>query len=171
MKKIRLFTVDDSYIDYLRQYDTKVLKHSGEDYVTSRKYIGVLLEINDCKYLAPLSSPSKTYDFKDGIIRKSIVPIIRMVSENKLLGTIKLGCMIPIFDETLISYYDINSEKDIKYKALVRKELEFIYINKELILKNAKKLYQQKIKNMSIGYIKNTVDFLLLEEKGKEYSK
>ena len=69
MKKIRLFTVDDSYIDYLRQYDTKVLKHSGEDYVTSRKYIGVLLEINDCKYLAPLSSPSKTYDFKDGIIR------------------------------------------------------------------------------------------------------
>ncbi|WYE92611.1 type III toxin-antitoxin system ToxN/AbiQ family toxin [Fusobacterium animalis] len=42
-----------------------------------------------------------------------------------------------------------------------------IYINKELILKNAKKLYQQKIKNMSMGYIKNTVDFLLLEEKGK----
>ena len=79
--------------------------------------------------------------------------------------------MIPIFDETLISYYDINSEKGIKYKALVRKELEFIYINKELILKNAKKLYQQKIKNMSMGYIKNTVDFLLLEEKGKEYSK
>jgi len=35
MKKIRLFTVDDSYIDYLRQYGTKVLKHSGEDYVTS----------------------------------------------------------------------------------------------------------------------------------------
>ena len=54
---------------------------------------------------------------------------------------------------------------------MVRKELEFIYINKELILKNAKKLYQQKIKNMSMGYIKNTVDFLLLEEKGKEYSK
>ncbi|WP_339055030.1 type III toxin-antitoxin system ToxN/AbiQ family toxin [Fusobacterium animalis] len=44
-------------------------------------------------------------------------------------------------------------------------------IKKELILKNAKKLYQQKSKNMSMGYIKNTVDFLLLEEKGKEYSK
>ena len=101
----------------------------------------------------------------------SKMALLEWCLDNKLLGTIKLGCMIPIFDETLISYYDINSEKGIKYKALVRKELEFIYINKELILKNAKKLYQQKIKNMSMGYIKNTVDFLRLEEKGKEYSK
>ena len=171
MKKITLFTVDDNYIDYLRQYDSKVLKHSGEDYTTSRKYLGVLFEINGFKYLAPLSSPSETYDFKDGIIRKSLIPIIRMVSENQLLGTIKLGCMIPIFDENLISYYDINSEIDLKYKILVRKELEFIYINKELILKNAYKLYQQKINNMSMGYIKNTVDFQLLEEKAKLYKK
>lgn len=171
MKKITLFTVDSDYIDYLRQYDSRVLNHSGEDYTTSRKYLGVLFEIKGYKYLAPLSSPSKTYDFKDGVIRKSVIPIIRMVFENELLGTIKLGCMIPIFDENLISYYDINLEKDLKYKFLVRKELEFIYINKKLILKNANKLYQQKINNMSMGYIKNTVDFQLLEEKAKLYKK
>lgn len=86
-----------------------------------------------------------------------------------MLGTIKLGCMISIFDERVISYYDISKEEDVKYKKLVLKELEFIFENKELIIKNANKLYKQKILNLDIGYIKNTVDFTLLEEKAKEY--
>ena len=50
-------------------------------------------------------------------------------------------------------------------------ELRFIYANKNKIFHNAIKLYQQKINNMSMGYIKNTVDFQLLEEKAKLYKK
>lgn len=63
----------------------------------------------------------------------------------------------------------IKKEEDINYQKLILNELEFIYANKELIIKNSNKLYLQKINNMSMGYIKNTVDFKLLEEKSKIY--
>lgn len=37
-------------------------------------------------------------------------------------------------------------------------------------MKNAKRLYKQKKLKLNIGYVKNTVDFYLLEEKAKEYN-
>lgn len=167
---MKLFTIKDEYLEYLKKFDKHVLNNKGESYTKSRKYLGVLLEINGCKYIAPLSSPSKSYDYINGKIRKSIVPVIRMaISETELLGTIKLGCMIPVYDEKIIEYYEVKNENDIKYKKLVLKELEFIYKNKELIIKNANKLYKQKCMNLNIGYIRNTVNFKLLEEKAKEY--
>jgi hypothetical protein len=78
--------------------------------------------------------------------------------------------MIPVYNSAVLNYYDINNETDIKYKNLVLDELRFIYANKNKIFQNANKLYQQKINNMSMGYIKNTVDFQLLEEKAKLYN-
>ncbi|CAL7909802.1 type III toxin-antitoxin system ToxN/AbiQ family toxin [Fusobacterium necrophorum subsp. funduliforme] len=86
-----------------------------------------------------------------------------------MLGKIKLSSMIPVYDMSVLSYYDINKEQDLKYKNLVIDELRFIYANKNLILKNANKLYQQKVTNMSMGYIQATVDFALLEQKAKLY--
>ncbi|CAL7897849.1 type III toxin-antitoxin system ToxN/AbiQ family toxin [Fusobacterium necrophorum] len=174
MPVIRLYEIDNDYIDYLRQFDSKVLNHSGITYSKTRKYLGVLLDINNCKYLAPLSSPEPKSDYINGQIRKSIIPIIRIVklgTSNILLGKIKLSNMIPIYDMSVLSYYDINKEQDLKYKNLVIDELRFIYANKNLILKNANKLYQQKIKNMSMGYVQATVDFILLEQKAKLYKK
>ena len=79
--------------------------------------------------------------------------------------------MIPIFDKTVIKYYDIHKETEECYKKLILKELRFIYANKEKIKKTAIKLYNQKIHNMSMDYIKHTIDFLLLEEKAKLYKK
>ena len=79
--------------------------------------------------------------------------------------------MIPIYDSAVLNYYNVNNEIDINYKNLVLDELRFIYANKNKIFHNAYKLYQQKINNMSMGYIKNTVDFQLLEEKAKLYKK
>ena len=90
---------------------------------------------------------------------------------NVLLGTIKISNMIPVFDRTVIKYYDIHNEWDINYKRLIIKELSFIYANKEKIIKTAVRLYNQKINNMSMDYIKHTVDFQLLEEKAKLYKR
>ncbi|MBF4806022.1 MAG: type III toxin-antitoxin system ToxN/AbiQ family toxin [Pseudoleptotrichia goodfellowii] len=167
---MKLYVVDDDYIEYLKKFDNHVLNYSGKDYKNKRKYLGILLNINECKYIAPLSSPNKKTDYlESGEIRKSIVPIIRIVSNENLLGTIKLSSMIPVYDETVISYYNIKDEKDIKYKNLVSKEYKFININKEYIIKNALKLYTQKINNMSMKYVQETVNFKLLEEKAKLY--
>lgn len=168
-ENMKFYIVKNEYIDYLKKFDEQVKNYKGEKYTKNRTYIGIILEINDCKYLAPLSSPKKTDYNEDGSIRKSIVPIIRMLGnrEDDFLGTIKLSAMIPVFNNEVIIEYDLDNEKDVLYKNLLLKQLEFININKELIIKNADKLYKQKIKNMKIGYLKSTVDFKLLEEKSK----
>lgn len=168
---MKLFTIQDEYLEYLKSFDDNVFNNKDDKYTKTRKYLGVLLEVNGCKYIAPLSSPKKSDYMQDNKIRKSITSIIRMIDtqENKLLGTIKLSNMIPFFDNRVIKYYDIEKEQDKFYKRLVLKELEFIYQNKEMIIKNANKLYKQKLLNLDIGYIKNTVDFKLLEKKAKEY--
>ena len=98
--------------------------------------------MNNCDYLAPLSSPNKKSDYTNGKIRKSNNFIIRIIDKqrNILLGTIKISNMIPIFDKTVIKYYDIHKETDECYKKLILKELRFIYANKEKIKKTAIKL-------------------------------
>ena len=53
----------------------------------------------------------------------------------------------------------------------MEKELVFIEKNQEMIKKYAKIIYNQKINNYDVSYIKNVVDFKLLEEKCKKYKK
>ena len=76
--------------------------------------------------------------------------------------------MIPV-PITELEPYITNDEKDLKYREVVLSELRYINNNKDKIIKNARIVYNQKIKNQDIGYIKNTVDFRLLEEKIKEW--
>ena len=62
--------------------DKHVFVNKDDSYVHSRKYLGAVLEINDYKYYIPLPSPKDsdyTEDSKGNkIVRKSIIPIIRM---------------------------------------------------------------------------------------------
>lgn len=55
MKSLILVRLDSKYCDYLRQFDKKV--PYNYDKKELRPFIGVLFEVNDCKYFAPLSSP------------------------------------------------------------------------------------------------------------------
>ena len=168
---LKLYEVDNNYIDYLQKYDEKVLNYSGEKYKVNRKYLGILLKINEFIYIAPLSSPkNKDYDL-DKKIKKSTKIIIRIKKiqkdKERLLGTIKLNCMIPIYNTKVIKKYDVKAEKDKKYKNLIQEQLVFIRKEEKMIIKRAENLYKQKLKNPS--YLKDTVNFILLEEKSKNY--
>ena len=55
---MKLYEIEEHYINYLKFFDNKVLNHSGINYEKTRKYIGLLLTVNGCDYLAPLSSPN-----------------------------------------------------------------------------------------------------------------
>lgn len=72
--------------------------------------------------------------------------------------------MIPV-PITELEPYIITDEKDLKYRQVILGELRYINSNTEKIVKYAKIVYNQKIKNIDIGYIKNTIDFKVLEEK------
>ena len=171
---MKIYEIEDSYINYLKTFDKFVLNSYGENYKRSRKYLGTIFEVNGYSYFIPFSSPDLKDDFVDGKIRKSTDVIIRMkkidkFGKEKLLGTLRINSMIPILDFKVLKEYNFENEKDYRYKDLVLDELRFININKEKIIKTAKKIYRLKTNNKKISYLKSTVDFSLLEDKVKDY--
>lgn len=76
--------------------------------------------------------------------------------------------MIPV-PESELTLYKPKLEKNKNYKILIEKELEFIDKNEFMIEKYAKIIYNQKINNYDVSYIKNVVDFKILEQKCIEY--
>lgn len=176
MDGLKLYSVTNEYINYLRQFEPKVFSNKEDTASQSRKYLGVVFKIGNFKYFVPLSSPKDSdYILIGGKrqIRKSIIPIIRIITKDsngndELKGTLKFSNMISVPDCELLNY-DIGHEPASNYKILVLKEWDFISSNRNLILKHAKIIYNQKIKNFNIRYLKNTVNFLLVEQKCKEY--
>ncbi len=132
--KLKLYVIDINYIKYLQQFDKQVLFGDSEHYIKERKYLGVVLKIDNYEYFAPLSPPKESdyfYKQREKLIRKSSMTIIRLVSDKGvLLGKIKLNNMIPVPKECL-TLYDLDNEPDTKYKDLVTDELVCIRKNKK----------------------------------------
>ena len=168
--KLNLYNISDTYIEYLRKFDERVYDNKEENRIYGRKYIGLVLSVGDFSYYIPMSSPKRTdyIDYENKIIRHDTKTIIRMKDKNRLYGTLRISNMIPV-PITELEPYVVEKEKDTKYKNLILGEIRYIDYNSNKIVKNAKLVYDQKKKNLDIGYIKNTVDFNLLEEKCKEW--
>ena len=85
--------ISDRYIEYLEQSYSNIYSNKVANRTHTRKYLGVVLQINDYLYYAPLSSPKES-DYQvagnDKVIKKSIVPIIRMVLKNKEGNTVAM---------------------------------------------------------------------------------
>ena len=118
MDNFKIYSVTDEYIDYLRIIEPNVYSNKVENRIHTRKYIGTVLEMNGYKYFVPMSSPKDTdYQMAGGnrVIRKSIVPIIRMIEKNngvrELKGTLRISHMIPVPESELI-LYDLENEED-----------------------------------------------------------
>ena len=184
---IKLYTIDTAYIDFLRA-DPKlqnVFDNKDDSGSFVRKYLGVVLNIGQYNYYVPLSSPKDSdYIFvgSNKIIRNSVIPIVRIVSEDKnglpeLKGTLKFSNMIPV-PNNVLTYYDISQEEDDDYRILVEKEYEFIKKNRGLILRNASVLYNQKTKEFELfpagtkkpGYLASVVDFKYAEQVYDRYT-
>lgn len=59
MENFKLVRIDEEYCDYLRKFDSKIPFNSNEKML--RPFAGILFEINDCEYFAPLSSPKNKH--------------------------------------------------------------------------------------------------------------
>lgn len=145
---LRLYSISDTYCNYLRKFDDKVYDNKEFTRNHTRKYLGIALTINNINYFIPMSSPKPTdyFDKSFKIPRKSIPTIIRIVDirkSDKLYGTLRISNMIPTPIEE-IEPYDIHKEKDINYKNIVLSELSFISRNQNKIIKYASKVYFQK---------------------------
>ena len=96
--KLNLYSVSDQYIEYLRQFDNKIYDNKEEIRTHERKYVGVVLTVNEFNYYIPMSSPKKTdyIDIDKKIIRKDTKTIIRIHEGDRLYGTLRISNMIPV---------------------------------------------------------------------------
>lgn len=54
---MKLYSVSDKYIQYLRKFDNKVYDNKENNRKFNRKYLGIVLTINELNYYIPMSSP------------------------------------------------------------------------------------------------------------------
>lgn len=171
MEQFKLYSVSDEYVEWLRKDFPNVYSNKINSRTHTRKYLGVVLQIGQYNYYVPMSSP-KDSDYQIAgavkVIKKSIVPIIRIVVKNsagekELKGTLRISHMIPV-PESELELYDLENESDDTYKDLVQNEMIFIRKSRKKIASNAKLLYKQKATNdTTAGYVKSALDYQALE--------
>ncbi len=177
MDKLQLYCVSDKYVSYLQKSENRVYSNKKGQRRHMRKYVGVVLKLDQYYYYVPMSSPKESdYIIENGEkkIRKSNLTIIRIVVTNsmgidELKGTLRISNMIPVPEQELV-LYDVYNECDEAYKDLILKELIFIRKQKQSIIKNAKIVYKQKkLGHITSGYMQAVLDFDKLEKMHDVY--
>ena len=167
---MKLYSVSDEYIEFLRKKFPRVYSNINCNYRHSRKYLGAVIELNNWKYYIPLSSPKEHDYILDGgnrTIRNDSLVVIRIVCSKQgsqiLRGTLQIGTMIPVPDSE-ITLYDISNETDKSYHRIIRDELIFIRKNQDKIIKTARLLYnKRKSGNTNNRVVNSCLDFSSVE--------
>jgi len=153
-----LFRASNDYIEFLRMYDNKVLFNKDE----RRPYVGIVLQINNFNYFAPLTSPKPKH-------RSMSNQIDFFKLDHGRLGAINFNNMIPVPDCGLI-HFEISLEEE-NYKNLLYDQLNWMNNgeNNDIIKRKAYKLYD-KVVNRHSFINARCCEFKLLEEKCIEFS-
>lgn len=158
---IKLYEVNPAYIEYLSAYAPHLFHNKKPGQHNERKYIGVILQVNDTNYFAPLSSfKAKHKKMQEGL---DFIKIGQYAVLN-------INNMFPV-PTGLYTYVDISKEKDEQYKKLLMAEYRIIRKLQDRIKKNAAQIYKLKTAGKSSVLTKRCNDFLLLEDKCKQYKK
>lgn len=160
-----LVKLDSNYCDYLRKYDKKVPFNFNEKEL--RQFVGVLFEINDCMYFAPLSSPKPKH-----LKLKNKIDFLKI--DNGKLGAINFNNMLPVTKKNIVKL-DLNKKcktnDDIKYIKLLKEQIYWLNRNSEKLYGKSKKLYNNYMNNkLTSSLLNRCCNFKLLEEKCREYN-
>jgi protein AbiQ len=166
---VKIYEVEKAYIEYLLTVDETVHKEKDHPGAKTTKYLGVVLEINECKYFAPLTSPKPKHTRMKN--DKDFMKI-----QGGRLGSINFNNMIPVPPEALISY-DLSAEPDESYKNILSAQARFIRKNKEDVISTAEVLHEimtgdkEEDASERERLSNRCCKFKLLEAASKEYGK
>lgn len=166
MKNLYFVKIKEDYINYLRSFDSKVQDNSNLK--NNKPYIGILIQKDEQKYFAPLSSPKEKHLIFDKLYNENKLPIdVFLIRDNndKIIGVINFNNMIPV-TENVIIYFNIKEDKN--YSLLIKEHIYCIKHSEEIINKSMK-VYNLVTKYNKVSLIKRSCDFKLLEEKAKIY--
>lgn len=105
-----LVRIDSDYCNYLRKFDNKVPYNFNDKEL--RPFIGVLFQINNLMYFAPLSSPKPKH-----LKLKSKLDFLKI--DNGKLGAINFNNMLPVTKRNIMKL-------DLDKKCITKKEEKYI---------------------------------------------
>lgn len=157
---MNLYIADISYCNYLHYYEPKIPYVENEK--ENRPFVGVVLCVNGKNFFAPLTSPKKKHkEMKD------MQDFLRI--DGGILGGINLNNMMPI-PRRYLSKIDIENIENIKYKNMLKAQMEWITNNSLRITNRARNLYYLVVeKKATKELIDRCCDFKLLERKCTEF--
>lgn len=153
------YTVDTCYCDYLRKSDPRV--PYTMDCKENRPFIGIVFSVNGFHYYAPLTSPKPKH-----LHMKNQIDFIKI--QGGEWGAINLNNMIPVHPYSLtkveMRISETDSSSDRAYKNLLSNQLTWCNSHRELILKQAEKLYRLIVDEQAWGTLaKRCCNFTLDE--------
>lgn len=156
----KLVIIKSEYCEYLRVFDNRVMYNTNKK--ASRPFVGILFEINNYNYFAPLSSPKPKH-----LKMKNNIDFYKI--DGGKLGAINLNNMIPV-PKGQFKYIDTNrrcvNPNEQMYQNLLKKQLRFLNREGKRLKNKALKLYEKRIKGqLPMQVINRCCDFRLLEEK------
>ena len=166
IRNFKIVKVDYKYCDYLRKFDSRVSYNAGIKEL--RPFIGILFEVNSCEYFAPLSSPKVKH-----MNMKNNLDVVKI--DGGRYGVVNFNNMIPVTSKNY-ELFDLNAiPKDtyeLKRQNLLKSQLLWLNKNIKNVKGKALNLYDKYNKGRLDERIKSRCcDFILLEEKCKEYNK
>lgn len=165
-ESLLLVKLNVDYCNYLRRFDNKVPFNFDEKEL--RPFVGVLFEVNNYMYFAPLSSPKPKH-----LKLKTKLDFLKI--DNGKLGAINFNNMLPVIENNIVKL-DLDkeclTEGEEKYKNLLKEQIYWLNRNDEKLYGRSKKLYDKYVNGTLDKNIANRCcNFKLLEEKCKEYNK
>jgi protein AbiQ len=134
---MKFYHVDDAYVAYLKTFEPKVSDNKQQ----SRPYVGIIIEIDNVFFYAPLSSPKpKHKKMKNSIDFRKI--------NGGIYGAININLMIPV-PINLVYAIDFSQISDQKYKRLLQNQYKCIKSDWSNVVNAANKLYNMYIMNDS----------------------
>ena len=159
--RLKFFRVDNEYTDKLRRIDPHVT-HNNDDHENT--YVGILLQVEDIKYFAPLTHT--TYDNRWHQVPINITNASGQIVNR--LGTILLHNMIPVYED-IYDIVDVDALKstDIARYNLYQEQLNWmnIEINQQTIISKAeevRRVYTTPT-HKQYNYLKNILNCKLIE--------
>ncbi|RIY35040.1 type III toxin-antitoxin system ToxN/AbiQ family toxin [Psittacicella gerlachiana] len=157
MTKLKLYSVDSHYLQYLYQIDPEVycvLSNRKQSY----PLVGLIVEQVGREYFIPLTAArDKHKKFKNSSrehfliyeyiekedVSEEMICVKTRDKYKKILAVIEIKKMIPLAQGTYapVNFLEIT---DHKYLALLQKEYNFCLNIEELIIKKARAIYEQQ---------------------------
>ena len=165
MEDLNFYTVDLKYVNFLKESEINKRGKScvpDMDYTNKGKpkfLCGIVLEINDLNYYVPVSSYTKKQH--DNFL-------IKIDKGRKISSSLRFNYMFPVPGE-LLKERRISTEPDRHYRNILSQELRHCIKYQDIIRAQAERTYRRVIEGKNPVLKENSCDFVLLEEKCREY--